>query len=78
MVSDELKRIESALARGQLSVPDETGLHHPISARCPQDGAASPVYRTEAMGGGGITRVVFRCPVCDRRFEVPKEEMFLR
>lgn len=78
MSANAMDRIQSALAAGRLSVPDEYGMQHTVSAHCPNDGHSAPVYRTESTGEGAVTRAVFRCPFCGHQFEVAPEEMFLR
>jgi hypothetical protein len=72
--------IEHALALGQLTVPDEHGLHHGMYTICPVDGArAHPhrtVWRRDALGHS-IDRIIFRCYSCGRSWEASPEEIHL-
>ncbi len=68
--------IREALHQGKLSVPDSTGYHRSMHARCPNDGSRCSVYMT-SRHGELITSVTFRCPVCGNRFEAPPEGIFL-
>lgn len=73
----ELRRIREMLSRGQLSIPDPaTGFHHSLYARCPEHGHHSLVHRID-RSGIAITRVVFRCPICNEDFDAGADRMLL-
>lgn len=73
----ETERIKAALKAGRLFVTDETGYRRFIYARCPNDGNDSPVCRQE-KSGETLTRLIFRCPICQTEFESPVKSLFLR
>ena len=73
-----VKNIESALARGQLSIKDpKTGYYYTFHARCPKDKSLSPVYRVN-KANAVITQLIFRCPVCQAQFEAAPADMVLK
>jgi hypothetical protein len=65
------------LKRGQLAAADDTGFHHFLYARCPNDGRDSPVYMP-IRTGGEISRLFFRCTACGTQFEPQIDSIFLR
>ncbi len=72
------KRIENALARGQLNVKDpQTGYLYTFHARCPKDRSLSAVYRVN-RANEAITEVIFRCPVCREQFAAAPANMVLK
>jgi hypothetical protein len=76
---NDLELIKQALSAGRLDVPDKTtGYHRSLYARCPRDKSASLVHRIDRSAEEGITRVVFRCPICGKQFDVTPEKMFLK
>lgn len=80
-ITSELERIQAALKRGEISVLEEGGYRAFLRAKCPGDGTAASVYKTERVDGAEgayIRRVDFKCPACSQIFEAPAEKMFLR
>jgi len=74
---EDLQSVRRALQEGRLSVLDTTtGYHRSMYATCPGDGSRAPVYRTTRLGGV-IAEVVFRCPVCGKRFVAQPEQIHL-
>ncbi len=77
----EFDRIQAALRRGEIGVLEEGGYRAFLRAKCPGDGAAASVYKTERVDGAEgayIRRVDFKCPACSQIFEAKPEKMFLR
>jgi hypothetical protein len=70
----EVDPIRQALQRGALVIPGPDGYQRSLFAPCPEDGHASPVYRTD-RSREAIIRVIFRGPVCGRQFDAPPEQM---
>lgn len=70
----EVDQIRQALQRGALVIPGPEGYQRSFFAPCPEDGHASPVYRTD-RSREAISRVIFRCPACGRQFDAPPEQM---
>ncbi|MBI2911090.1 MAG: hypothetical protein HYY05_03035 [Chloroflexi bacterium] len=77
----DFDRIRAALKRGEISVLDDGGHRAFVRSKCPSDGAAASVYKTEQVTGAEgtyIRRVDFKCPACGQIFEAPAEKMVLR
>jgi len=76
--ASQVEQIKQMLSAGRLTIPDPaTGYHRALYARCPKDRHDSSVYRIE-RSGEAITRVVFRCPICNEQFDTVPQKMFLR
>ncbi len=71
------EKVDRMFAQGQPSLTDpQSGYKYSMTARCPKDGCYSPVSQIE-RGSQGLSRVVFNCPNCSERFEVPRDEYYV-
>ena len=81
----DVEKIKQMMEEGATECSDP-GVSHRYSyyANCPNDNyeCSAASYEREGMDYiskmGKITKVIFRCPVCDNVFSVEPEDMFLR
>ena len=73
--------IRKILDKGEVSYLDpKSGYRYSLCAVCSTDGhECSLSYAERDFGQGSkVTRLVFRCPLCDTRFDASPDELFLR
>ena len=74
-------RINEILEKGEIYFQNpETGYRYTLCAVCPRDDHECSVANFEKEIGmvSRIRRVTFYCPICDTRFDVKPDDMFLR
>jgi len=77
----DLQRINQMLNKGEITCLDtESGYRYSLCAICTNDGNECSIASYERNVGEKlkITRVSFHCPICDTKFDVLPEDMFLR
>ena len=75
------KKINQILSKGEITFKDtKSGYKYSLCALCPNDNNECPVTSFERTVGQErrITRVTFRCSICDKRFDASPDGMFLR
>jgi hypothetical protein len=73
---DNPEIINRILARGETFYVDPSGYRYNLSADCPDDGVTCSLVRTDKEHGI-ITRVLFECGVCGKRFKVEPNNLYL-
>ena len=81
----DTEKIKIMLQNGEtIYIDPKNESQYSIYASCPNDGYDCSPSRFERAGLGEgivkiskITRVVFRCPICDNVFKAQPEDMFL-
>ena len=62
---------------GQVSIVDpKTKYRYSLTAKCPCAREYASVERFE-KSSHGLERVVFKCSLCEKEFEVPKSQMMV-
>ncbi len=71
------RKVDRMFAAGQPFLIDPaSGYKYNLCAACPGDGSFAAPDRIEKKNGE-LSRVVFSCPTCFKRFEVPRREMLV-
>ena len=69
--------VKKMFETGKLTIVDpETKYRYSLTAKCPGDGESADVARFD-KAGNSLSRVVFRCTLCEAEFEVPREKMLV-
>jgi len=69
--------VKKMFETGKLTIVDpETKYRYSLTAKCPGDGEYADVARFD-KAGNSLSRVVFKCILCEGEFEVPREQMMV-
>jgi hypothetical protein len=75
------KKINQILGKGEITFLDpKSGYKYSLCALCPNDNNECSVnsFERTVSQERKITRVTFRCSICDKRFDASPDGMFLR
>ena len=74
----DAKKVKRMFLQGQPELVDaETGYKYSMLARCPKDSNFAPVARIE-RAGQSLSKVTFRCALCQTEFEVSQADIYVR
>ena len=69
--------VKKMFENGKVTLVDpDTKYRYSLTAKCPGDGEYADVARFD-KAGNSLSRVVFKCTLCEGEFEVPREQMMV-
>ncbi len=72
------EKVKRMFAQGQTDLVDaQSRYKYSMVARCRKDGNFAPVTRMERTEES-LSRVIFRCSLCDTEFEASEGDIYLR
>ena len=69
--------VKKMFETGKVTLVDpDTKYRYSLTAKCPDDGEYADVARFD-KAGNSLSRVVFKCTLCEDEFEVPRDQMMV-